>query len=147
MAGAVMIRSLRTTDREQWETLWRGYLEFYRANLPPEVTARTWAALCEEASAVHGLVAEVDRELAGLAHAVLHPTTWASGPACYLEDLFVGKSWRGQNVARRLIEAVYDFADKSGAASVYWITQEYNAAARSLYDTLAHRTSYVHYQR
>jgi hypothetical protein len=50
-------------------------------------------------------------------------------------------------VARRLIEAVYDFADRSGAASVYWITQEYNAAARSLYDTVAHRTSYVHYQR
>jgi GNAT superfamily N-acetyltransferase len=147
MADVVMIRPLRATDRGQWETLWRGYLDFYRADLPAEVTEQTWAALCLETSAVHGLVAEVDGELAGLAHTVLHPTTWASGPACYLEDLFVAKPWRGRNVARRLIEAVYNFADKSGAASVYWITQEYNAAARSLYDTVAHRTSYVHYQR
>ena len=30
-----------------------------------------------------------------------------------------------------------------GPASVYWLTQEYNAPARSLYDTLAHRTSFV----
>jgi GNAT superfamily N-acetyltransferase len=147
MADVVMIRPLHATDRGQWETLWRGYLDFYRADLPAEVTERTWAALCEETSAVHGLVAEADGELAGLAHTVLHPTTWATGPACYLEDLFVSRLWRGRNVARRLIEAVYDFADRSGAASVYWITQEYNAAARSLYDTVAHRTSYVHYQR
>jgi GNAT superfamily N-acetyltransferase len=147
MADVVMIRPLYATDRGQWETLWRGYLDFYRADLSAEVTERTWAALCEETSAVHGLVAEVDGELAGLAHTVLHPTTWASGPACYLEDLFVARPWRGRNVARRLIEAVYEFADEVGAASVYWITQEYNAAARSLYDTVAHRTSYVHYQR
>ena len=50
-------------------------------------------------------------------------------------------------VARRLIEAVYAFADGRGASGVYWLTQEYNAPARSLYDTLAHRTSFVVYQR
>jgi hypothetical protein len=45
------------------------------------------------------------------------------------------------------IKAVYAFADESGAAGVYWLTQEYNAPTRSLYDTLAHRTSFVVYQR
>src|SRR5215211_1460580 len=73
--------------------------------------------------------------------------TWATRPTCYLEDLYVAKPWRGQAIARRLIEAVYAFADESGAASVYWLTQEYNAPARSLYDTLAHRTSFVVYRR
>jgi hypothetical protein len=42
----------------RWEPLWHGYLDFYRAVLTPEVTERTWAALCDPASAVHGLVAE-----------------------------------------------------------------------------------------
>jgi hypothetical protein len=42
----------------RWEPLWHGYLEFYRAVLTPEVTERTWAALCDPASAAHGLVAE-----------------------------------------------------------------------------------------
>jgi hypothetical protein len=52
-----------------------------------------------------------------------------------------------RDVAHRLIEAVYAFADGFGSASVYWLTQEYNAPARSLYDTLAHRTSLVVYRR
>jgi GNAT superfamily N-acetyltransferase len=143
----MIIRSIQTQDREAWELLWRGYLEFYRASLEPKVTEQTWAALCDPASAVHGIVAEQDGELAGFAHVIIHPTTWATRPSCYLEDLYVAKPWRGQAIARRLIEAVYAFADEFGAASVYWITQEYNAPARSLYDTLAHRRSFVVYQR
>jgi GNAT superfamily N-acetyltransferase len=143
----VTIRPIRLDDRERWEPLWHGYLDFYRAELTPEVTERTWAALCDPTSAVRGLVAEQEDHLAGLAHVVLHPTTWATDPTCYLEDLYVAKAWRGRNIAHRLIEAVYALADELGAASVYWLTQEYNAPARSLYDTLAHRTSFVVYQR
>ena len=36
----------------------------------------------------------------------------------------VVRPWRGRDIARLLIEAVYAFADESGAASVYWLTQE-----------------------
>lgn len=143
----MIIRPIRTEDREAWDPLWHGYLEFYRATLTPEVTERTWDALCDPASAVHGLVAEQNGELAGFAHLIMHPTTWATGPTCYLEDLYIAKAWRGRDIARQLIKAVYAFADESGAAGVYWHTQEYNAPARSLYDTLAHRTSFVVYQR
>jgi GNAT superfamily N-acetyltransferase len=137
------IRPIRVDDRERWEPLWHGYLKFYRTVLPAEVTERTWAALCDPSSAVYGLGAEQEDQLAGFAHLVLHPTTWATHPTCYLEDLYVAKEWRGADVARRLIEAVYALADRFGPASVYWLTQEYNAPARSLYDTLSHRTSFV----
>ena len=65
----------------------------------------------------------------------------------YWEYLEVAKQWRGGDVAHRLIEAVDAFADGFGAATVSWLTQEYNAPARSLSDTLAHRTSFVVYQR
>ena len=143
----MIIRPIRTDDRGAWEPLWNGYLAFYRATLTPEVTEQTWAALCDPSSAVHGLAAEQNGRLVGLAHLIMHPTTWATRPTCYLEDLYVAKPWRGQGTARRLIEAVYAFADQSGAAGVYWLTQEYNAPARSLYDTLAHRTSFVVYKR
>ena len=143
----MIIRAIRPDDRENWQPLWQGYLDFYRAVLPPEVTEQTWAALVAGDSAVHGLLAEQDGQLIGFAHLILHPTTWASSPSCYLEDFYITKSSRGRGVARQLIEAVYRFADESGAARVYWLTQEYNAAARSLYDTVAHRTSFVVYQR
>jgi GNAT superfamily N-acetyltransferase len=147
ITSELIIRPARVDDRERWEPLWQDYLDFYRAALTPEVTERTWAALCDPTSAVHGLIAEQEDRLAGFAHLILHPTTWATHPTCYLEDLYVAKPWRGGDVAHRLIKAVYAFADKFGVASVYWLTQEYNAPARSLYDTLAHRTSFVVYQR
>ncbi len=47
---------------------------------------------------MHGLVAEQEFHLAGLAHLVLHPTTWATHLSCYLEDLYVAKPWRGGDV-------------------------------------------------
>lgn len=143
----MIIRAIRPDDRENWQPLWQGYLDFYRAVLSPEVTERTWAALIDGDSAVYGLLAEQDGQLIGFAHLIMHPTTWASSPSCYLEDLYITRSFRGRGVGRQLIEAVYRYADESGAAKVYWLTQEYNAAARSLYDTLAHRTSFVVYQR
>ncbi len=143
----IAIRPLRADDRAGWEPLWRAYLDFYRAELSAEVTEHTWSSLGDPTSPVHGLVAVRDDRPIGLAHVVLHATTWATGPTCYLEDLFVDRAGRGSGVGRRLIEAVYAFADEHGAAAVYWITQEYNAPARSLYDTVARRNSFVRYER
>jgi hypothetical protein len=42
---------------------------------------------------------------------------------------------------------VYSEADRVKAASVYWMTQEFNAEGRALYDTLARRTSFIRYER
>jgi hypothetical protein len=89
--------------------------------LTPEVTERTWAALCDPSRQWTDSSPNGRLSWPGL-------LTWSSIP-------------------RRLNDAVYAFADGFGAASVYWLTQEYNAPARSLYDTLAHRTSMVVYQR
>lgn len=152
MIEGFIIRPLRADDRPGWEPLWQGYLAFYRAKLAAEVTEHTWAALTDPASNVHGLVAVngggvIGGGLIGLAHLVLHDTTWATGVTCYLEDLFVDPTVRGAGVGRALIDAVYAFADEHHASGVYWLTQEYNAPARSLYDTVAHRSSFVVYQR
>jgi imidazolonepropionase-like amidohydrolase len=55
---------------------------------------------------------------------------------------------RDYDQAYKTERQAYDLlADGFGPASVYWLTQEYNAPARSLYDTLAHRTSFVVYRR
>ena len=147
MTDDLTIRPVRPEDRAGWEPLWQGYLSFYRADLPADVTEHTWAALCDPASTVHGLVAVIGDRVIGLAHVVLHATTWATRVTCYLEDLFVDRGVRGAGVGRALIEAVFAFADGHEASGVYWLTQEYNAPARSLYDTLARRSSFVVYQR
>ena len=73
-----------------------------------------------------GYVAEDDGALVGLVHALVHPTTWAMGPNCYLEDLFVDPGARGSGVGRALIEAVVAEARTRGADAVYWHTQAFN---------------------
>jgi GNAT superfamily N-acetyltransferase len=141
------IRPLRLADRDQWQKLWAGYLRFYRQRLPEAVTAATFARLVDERQQPHGLVAVRDGELVGFVHYLFHRTTWAVQEVCYLEDLFVDPATRGQGLARALIHAVYAAADKAQAAAVYWMTQEFNADGRALYDTLARRTSFIRYER
>jgi GNAT superfamily N-acetyltransferase len=147
VTGASVVRPPRPEDRRRWELLWQGYLRFYRARLDPAVTELTWTRLLDAGEQPHGLAAERGGDLVGFATYVFHRTSWSIGPTCYLEDLFVAPEARGQGVARRLIEAVYAAADAAGAESVYWHTQEYNAEARALYDTLAKRISFIVYQR
>lgn len=145
-----MIRALTADDYRGWLPLWQGYLRFYRGEVSDEVTLGTFRRLAGGLDGMTGLVAEDPAgtgTLAGLAHLVFHPSTWASQPYCYLEDLFVAPSARGSGLSRQLIDAVYAEADRRGAARVYWETQEYNGAARSLYDLVAHRTSFVIYER
>jgi len=141
------IRPLRAADRAQWEALWSGYLRFYRQRVSPEITSQTFQRLVSADQQPHGLVAQRDGELIGFVHYLYHPSSWSKTDVCYLEDLFVDPKARGSGIGRALIHAVYDVADRAGAASVYWMTQEFNAEGRALYDTLARRTSFIRYER
>lgn len=141
------IRPLRPGDRSQWNTLWEGYLRFYRHHLEAVVTEGTWTRLLDPAARLHGLVAERDGALLGLVHYQFHPSSWSLRDYCYLEDLYVAPGARGGGVGRALIHGVYAEADRAKAANVYWLTQEFNAEGRALYDTLARRTSFIRYER
>ena len=141
------IRALEDSDRAAWEGLWSGYLRFYRQHLPPEVTAATFERLVKPGGQPYGLVALHQGRLVGFVHYLFHSSTWSLKDNCYLEDLFVDPAARGAGVGRALIRAVYAAADAAQAASVYWMTQEFNADGRALYDTLARRTSFVRYER
>ena len=147
MSDRVHVRRLRDDDRQAWDELWRGYLGFYRADVSADVSEATFARLCEERGGMLGLIAtdEDDRPI-GLAHLVFHPSTWSATGYCYLEDMFVAREARGRGVARALFDAVYATARERGADRVYWQTQQYNGAARSLYDIVGRLTSFVVYE-
>ena len=140
-------RRLRGSDRDGWEVLWDGYLSFYRAEVANDVTALTFKRLCDGEQGMLGLVAlGAGDQLVGLAHLVFHPTTWSAEGYCYLEDLFVDPGHRGGEVATALFSAAYAEARKRGVSRVYWHTQQFNGAARSLYDTVGQLTSFVVYE-
>ena len=143
----ITVRRLRATDREGWQRLWQQYLHFYRAALPASTSDSTFARLCRGDGGLVGLLAvDANGNAVGLAHLVFHPSTWAERSYCYLEDLFVDPASRGTGAAGRLFEVLYETAREHGATRVYWLTQQYNGAARSLYDTVGHLTSFVVYE-
>lgn len=142
-----VIRPIVTDDFGRWVVLWQGYLHFYRAQLSTSATRHTFNRLRAQSDDMFGFVAERGDSLIGFAHGLLHPSTWSARPSCYLEDLFVDPSARGTGAARALIDAVAHDAGRRGAENVYWHTQEFNGAARSLYDRVANRMSWVVYVR
>ena len=143
----MQVRRLRDEDRAGWDELWRGYLRFYRADVSDAVSDATFARVRDERDGMVGLIAtgESGRPV-GLAHLVFHPSTWSTASYCYLEDLYVASGARGGGVAHALFDAVYAAARERGAERVYWHTQQYNGAARSLYDTVGQLTSFIVYE-
>ena len=148
MAGNVEIRSLSAEEETAWRRLWRDYLAFYETELPEEIYATTFARLTgNEAGDYRGLVAFVDGRPAGLAHYLFHRSCWHIDNICYLQDLYADPEIRGSGVGRALIEAVYERARAEGSKEVYWMTQEFNATARRLYDRIAEKTPFIIYQK
>ena len=81
----------------------------------------------------------------GMAMIVMHESTWAVAPRCYLNDLYTVPEARGQGIGRLLIEAVYAMAKARGCAKVHWLTHESNVGAQSLYNQLAVNEGFIQY--
>ena len=114
-----------------------------------DVIETLWQRLMRRGEGFHiALVAVDDADIpVGLAHVLFHRSTWSNGWYCYLEDLFVDPARRQAGAGRALIEAVYAEADARQCARVYWMTQETNATARTLYDRVASKSPFVQYRR
>lgn len=146
--SSITIRPIQPDDYAQWAELWRGYLTFYETTLPDEVYRSSFdRMLGDDPRDFCGMLALDGDRPVGLVHYLFHRHGWKVEEVCYLQDLFTLPDMRGRGVGRALIEAVYDAADAYGAPSVYWLTQDFNASARILYDQVGTLTPFIKYQR
>lgn len=144
----ITIRPITPSDRAEWDRLWTGYLTYYETSVAPEVYQTSFMRLLsEDAQEFHGLIAELDGAPVGLVHYLFHRHMWKAENVVYLQDLYTDPAARGQGVARKLIEAVYAAADAKECPSVYWLTQDFNADARKLYDRIGTLTPFIRYNR
>jgi GNAT superfamily N-acetyltransferase len=130
------IRQITESDKSRWLELFQAYIDFYNSHLSQEQYELTWRRINSEYN-MHGLLAEKDGEVIGLAHYIFRPDTWEIEDFCYLEDLFVDPKARASGVGRALIKAVEQIAIKKGSKRLYWVTAEDNKVARKLYDQIA----------
>lgn len=148
MNDSLTLRPITAADEAEWRRLWTGYLEYYETVLPDEVYGVTFARLLAQAQGgFRGMLAWLGGRPVGLVHFVFHPSSWATGHVCYLQDLYTDPAVRGKGVGRALIEAVYAAADANGTPQVYWFTQDFNATARRLYDQIGVATPFIRYNR
>ncbi len=144
----ITIRPLRESDEAEWRGLWTGYLRYYETEVSQDVYETTFARLLSgHEHEYHGLVAVLGGRLVGLVHYLFHRHCWKVENVCYLQDLFADPKWRGKGIGGALIHAVYAAADRENAPNVYWLTQDFNAPARGLYDRVGMLTPFIKYVR
>jgi len=141
------ITPVRPEDHAEWLELMHGYLTFYETVLDDATIDATFARVIDAAGDIHGALARDDDGRAiGLVHWLTHPATWTTTDYCYLEDLFVAPDARRSGAGAALIGHVRAWAAAHGCAKVYWLTDESNTTARSLYDRVATLSGFVHYE-
>ena len=147
LSSTVTVRPLRAEDKAAWTLLWQGYLAFYKAEIPTEVSDLTFDRLIDPEEPMGGALAFIDGEAVGLVHLVSHRSTWTKGNYGYLQDLFAAESMRGRGVGGALIEHIYARGAELGCSRVYWLTHETNTQAMILYDRVAERSGFVQYRK
>ncbi len=141
----VTIRPASQADKAAWETLYKGYADFYGVPQTEQMRDTVWGWLNDDTHEVSGFVAEVDCALVGLTHYRPFYSPLAANVRGFLDDLYVDPNARGSGAAQALIDAVSDVGREKGWALIRWITADDNYRARSLYDRTATRTQWITY--
>ncbi len=141
------IRPPSAADKERWEQLWRGYLQFYEAERSDRQFASTWDRILKPDGEIRCLLATgAEGGAVGLAHFLYHASAWSDEPVCYLQDLFVAPDHRSGGIGGKLIDAVAGASRERGASKLYWLTQVSNRSARLLYDKVGRNTGFIRYE-
>jgi GNAT superfamily N-acetyltransferase len=140
------LRDATALDEADWRSLWADYLAYYRVDLAPEITTRTWEAILSVKRPLQARLAVLDGEVSGFALHHPHLSTWALTDDCYLEDLFVTEKARGAGIGRALIDDLIGICHARGYSRLYWHTDESNARARALYDSYTPTDGHVRYR-
>lgn len=141
----ITVRAASAADEPRWRELWAGYNAFYEAAVPEPITQATWRRILDPAIPILGRVAVADGRVVGFSNSVLHESTWAPAPICYLEDLFVDPVMRGKGAGRLLLQDLVELARQRGWPTLYWHTRGNNTTARRLYDTFTPADDFVRY--
>ncbi len=79
------------------------------------------------------LVAEHDNNLLGYLVYYLIPFTYDLKPTLFIKELYVDKSSRGQNIGKKLMQAVIVDAKEKGCGRLKWDVLSDNIVAQSFY--------------
>ncbi|WP_206995907.1 GNAT family N-acetyltransferase [Trinickia mobilis] len=142
----ITIRRIEKRDEMRWRELWDGYTRFYEREPDEAITRHTWARIFDATSPVFAIVAEQeDGAVIGMANYLVHDSTSALTPVCYLQDLFVDPQARAGGAGKQMIDWLVDEMRRQKWSRLYWNTRENNYRARGLYDKYTPHSGFVRY--
>ena len=141
-----MIREIQLKDKDQWKKLYRGYADFYKAEINDKILQTVWGWLNDNKHELQGIVYEVDNKIVALAHFRRMPRPLKGQDICFLDDLFVDPQHRGQKIGEKLINRIREISKSRGWSLVRWITRDDNLRAKSLYDRVSEKTNWDVYE-
>jgi GNAT superfamily N-acetyltransferase len=107
---------------------------------------QVWSWLHDINHEVDGLIALNNEGTAvGLAHYRPFSRPLSASVGGFIDDLFVSSSARGNEIGKKLIEAVAQIGKDKNWSVIRWITAENNYRARNTYDKLAAKTQWLTY--
>ena len=141
-----VVNQPQDADFERWRELYQGYADFYRVAQPDDNARRVWGWLQDPGHECRGLVVRDDTgQAVGLAHFRPFARPLRASTGCFLDDLFVEPSARGTGAVDALFDALREVALAEGWDTVRWITADDNYRARSKYDQVGTRTTWITY--
>lgn len=146
MENAVNIRYLQQADHEAWLELFRQYIIFYDVDPDTIEFDIAWQRMMDNNFPIFAVGAFINNELSGIAHFVIHASTWTSKPYFYMEDLFTAEKSRKLGIGGKLIDFIHSVAQNNGGERLYWVTKESNKAAQALYDQKAQKSDFIQYR-
>ncbi|MFC4221368.1 GNAT family N-acetyltransferase [Flagellimonas marina] len=81
----------------------------------------------------HCFVAEVEKEIVGIALVYPRYSTW-KGPAIHLEDLIVSERMRGSGLGTALLDEVIKYGHDLGVRRIQWEVLDWNEPAIEFYE-------------
>ena len=141
-----MIREIQLNDKDQWKKLYRGYADFYKAEINDKILQTVWGWLNDNKHELQGIAYEVDNKIVALAHFRRMPRPLKGQDICFLDDLFVDSQHRGQKIGEKLINRIREISKSRGWSLVRWITRDDNLRAKSLYDRISEKTNWDVYE-
>jgi GNAT superfamily N-acetyltransferase len=130
MPSLINIRKATPADFPSILSLIKELAEFEKA---PEKVTNTVEQMNNERDLFGCFIAETDKgEVAGMALYFFAYYTWV-GKSLYLDDLYVKKEFRRQNIGTALLRKVFEVADEEGCKRLRWQVLSWNEDAISMY--------------
>lgn len=146
----ITVRYVTADDKKNWIEIWHCFRANYDKSIPNGLADSNYTKFLDPKTPMWSGIAldkSKNNAVVGMVNFLSTPSTWNLEDIVYLNDLFVDSNTRGKGIGRKLIEFVYQEADKMGTPYVHWTTDYHNHTAQLLYTKVARLTPKLKYER